>query len=162
MRKFLTGSLALVALLLLSWPVLAGEPTRPKPSGPEQPGNPWRWTDEDQGYWWRWKIEPRPEPLADINAQRAARGLRAYVEDEGLTKAARACAEYRAARRMAGHTASDFDFLPAGVRSPCAGCAAWPADMPFGACEVFGDWKYAGAASVRGPDGLLYHHAFYR
>ena len=25
--------------------------------GPDEPGNPWRWTDEEGGYWWKWKRE---------------------------------------------------------------------------------------------------------
>src|SRR4029077_5254922 len=33
--------------------------------------------------------------LDEVNAQRAARGLRPYVRDDGLTQAARACAQFR-------------------------------------------------------------------
>ena len=63
--------------------------------------------------------------LGEVNAARAARGLRPFLLDEDLARGAEACAAYRARYRMEGHTANDFGFLPAGVRARAAGCAAW-------------------------------------
>src|SRR5262245_27206415 len=40
--------------------------------------------------------------LDEVNAQRAARGLRPYVRDEGLTQAAQKCAAFRAERGLFG------------------------------------------------------------
>src|SRR5262245_44582457 len=53
--------------------------------------------------------------LAEVNALRAARGLRPYVEDRALTAAARAAASYRASFLLEGHTQDDFAFLPSGA-----------------------------------------------
>lgn len=95
----------------------------------------------------------------EVNRQRATRGLRPYIRDEGLMKAAADCAAYRAANRIHGHT-NDFAFVPKGSSASCAGCAAWAEG--FGACEIFGNWTYAGAAYVVGADGLRYCHLFLR
>lgn len=105
------------------------------------------------------------DPLADVNAQRARRGLRPYLRDEGLTQGALACATYRARNRIAGHVSGgmgDFQFLPPGAHATTGGCAAWPRSMPFGACGLFDGHKFAGAATVIGADGLAYHQIFYR
>lgn len=102
------------------------------------------------------------DALAEVNAARAARGLRPYLRDDGLTVAAKAAAKYRAERGIRGHCNSDFVFLPAGAHSNCAGCAALDASWKFQACEQFGRWTYCGAASVQGADGRMYHHAFYK
>lgn len=99
------------------------------------------------------------DSLDEVNRQRASRGLRPYIRDEGLMKAAADCAAYRAANRIAGHT-NDFAFVPPGSSASCAGCAAWQSG--FGACEILGNWTYAGAAYVVGSDGLRYCQAFYR
>lgn len=100
------------------------------------------------------------DALDEVNAQRAARGLRPYLRDEGLTRAAAACARHRAANRIAGHCSNDFSFLPAGTSATVAGCAAWRDG--FGACGLFEDHTYCGAAVVIGRDGLRYCHCFYR
>lgn len=100
------------------------------------------------------------DALAEVNAQRAARGMRPYLLCLQLQEAARACATYRARWRIVGHLQSDFVFLPPGARASCTGCAAWPPSMGFGACEIFGGYTYAGAATVRGADGLNYCHLF--
>lgn len=104
------------------------------------------------------------DALDQLNAQRATRGLRPYLRDENLMIAARSAAVFRMRLRMHGHTANDFQFLPSGCTSVAAGCAAWPAAMNlgFGACGTDGSYTYAGAATVLGPDGQEYHHAFYR
>ncbi len=94
------------------------------------------------------------------NAARAQRGLPAFVRDDGLTAAAEAAASYRASYGITGHTGNDFQFLPAGASAPCAGCAAWPDGMGFGSCALYESWTYAGAATVRGRNGLLFHHLF--
>ncbi len=99
--------------------------------------------------------------LADLNRQRAARGLKPYIEDPALTAAAEAAAQYRAARGIAGHTANDFAFLPPGAHASCAGCAANSAAYGYMACEVFGQHTYCGAAWVN-VGGRLFCHSFYR
>jgi hypothetical protein len=100
--------------------------------------------------------------LAEVNAKRAARGLPPFAYDEGLTRAAQACAAFRAERGIAGHSANDFGFLPAGVRADAAGCAAWPAHMGWGSCCAYENWSHAGAAWATGRDGLRYMHLLCR
>jgi hypothetical protein len=95
-----------------------------------------------------------------VNAQRAARGLPPFVEDPALTQAAVAAAQYRADRLMAQHTTNDFVFLPAGTACNTAGCGASNPGDGFRACCTEEAWTHAGAASVRGRDGRLYHHIF--
>lgn len=102
------------------------------------------------------------EALADLNRQRAQRGMRPYIEDPLLTQAAQAAASFRASRGMEGHTGNDFQFVPGGTSAQAAGCAAWPPSMGFGACCCFEGWTYAGAATVIGRDGRAYHHLFVR
>lgn len=113
----------------------------------------------------RWGDMNRPgkgDALDELNAQRAARGLRPYVRDEGLSKAAIDAATHRAANRISGHTPNDFAFLPRGSHAPAAGCAAWPQGMGFGSCCCYDDYTYAGAAYAIGSDGLRYMHLFVR
>ena len=84
--------------------------------------------------------------LDEVNAKRAARGLRPFVRDEGLTQAARACAQFRAANGLFGHTSNDFAFVPAGTSASSAGCAAYPASYGWMSCCVYDNNTYAGAA----------------
>lgn len=116
------------------------------------------------------KAAPTPAPktadadrgdLDEVNAQRARRGLPPYRLDPDLTRAAQAAADYRARNRIEGHC-NDFSFLPAGIRAACAGCAAWPLGTGFGACDLYANWTFCGAASAVGPDGRRYMHCFYR
>jgi hypothetical protein len=100
------------------------------------------------------------DALDVVNKQRAARGLRAFQRDEGLSIAAEKCAQYRAKRLIEGHTSNDFAFVPKGTRATTAGCAAWAEG--FGACALYDNYRYAGAAWVRGRDGRNYCHVFYR
>lgn len=102
------------------------------------------------------------DALAEVNAQRASRGLRPFVRDEGLTQAARACAAYRAQHRMEGHTANDFAFVPAGSIATSAGCACWPPAMGWGSCCTYDGYTYAGAAWSMGADGQRYMSLFVR
>jgi hypothetical protein len=102
------------------------------------------------------------DALDEVNELRAQQGLRPFVRDDGLTLAAARCASARAANGISGHTQNDFAYLPSGSSASAAGCAAWPQEMGFGACCVFESWTYAGAASVRGADGLMYHQVFVR
>ena len=44
--------------------------------------------------------------------------------------------------------------LPAGRK--------WPPADGFGACAMYDSYTFAGAASVMGDDGLMYHHLFVR
>jgi hypothetical protein len=100
--------------------------------------------------------------LEEVNATRAARGLRPYTEDANLTVAAMAAADYRASYRIAGHTSNDFAFLPAGCFCPAAGCAAWEPSWGWGSCCTYESWTYAGAAYAVGSDGRRYMHLYVR
>ncbi len=100
--------------------------------------------------------------LDEVNAKRAARGLRPFVRDDGLTQAARACAAFRAERGLFGHTANDFAFVPPGASASSAGCAAYPASYGWMSCCVYESYTHAGAAWVTGADGRRYMHLFVR
>jgi hypothetical protein len=100
--------------------------------------------------------------LGEVNAARAARGLRPYVYDEGLARAAAGCATFRAERLMAGHTSNDFSALPPGAHASAAGCAAWEPRLGWGACATYDNYTYCGAAWKMGRDGRRYMHLFVR
>jgi hypothetical protein len=102
------------------------------------------------------------EALEEVIAVRAARGLRPYVRDASLTSAATACAEFRAARLIAGHTANDFAALPPGTVAAASGCAAWEPGLGWGSCCTYEGYTYAGAAYAAGRDGRRYMHLFVR
>lgn len=102
------------------------------------------------------------DALDQVNAQRAARGLPAYLRDGGLSLAAENAAQYRAANRLFGHCSNDFAFLPPGSTADAAGCAAHPPSYGFLACAVYDGYQFAGAATIIGRDGLAYHHLFVR
>ena len=84
------------------------------------------------------------------------------VRDEGLTQAARGCAQFRATHGLFGHTSNDFSFVPAGTMATSAGCAAYPASYGWMSCCVYENFTYAGAAWVTGRDGRRYMHLFVR
>jgi uncharacterized protein YkwD len=107
-------------------------------------------------------IEAGSDALDEVNAKRAARGLRPYVRDEGLTQAARSCAAFRAQHGLFGHTSNDFAFVPPGSSASSAGCAAYPASYGWMSCCVYEGYTYAGAAWVMGRDGQRYMHLFVR
>jgi hypothetical protein len=97
------------------------------------------------------------DALAEVNAERAKRGLKPYIHDPLLAKAALECAKQRASRLIHGHLPeSDFTYLPkeVSVNGVVGGCAAW-ADG-FGACAMYDNYTYCGASWVRGSDGLKY------
>ena len=100
--------------------------------------------------------------LDEVNAKRAAHGLRPFMRDESLTQAARVCAQFRAANGLFGHTSNDFAFVPAGTLATSAGCAAYPAGYGWMSCCVYENYTYAGAAWVTGRDGRRYMHLFVR
>lgn len=100
--------------------------------------------------------------LDEVNAKRAARGLRPFARDEGLTQAARSCAAFRAERGLFGHTSNDFAFVPPGASAASAGCAAYPASYGWMSCCVYDGYTSAGAAWVTGRDGRRYMHLFVR
>jgi hypothetical protein len=100
--------------------------------------------------------------LAEVNAKRAARGLRPYAHDPGLTAAAQACAQFRANNFMFGHTSNDFAFVPAGTSCSSTGCAAYPASYGWMSCDVYDNYTFAGAAWAWGRDGKRYMHIFVR
>ena len=109
------------------------------------------------------RVVATPQQVLDeVNAARAARGLRPYLLDENLARAASDCAIYRARNGLAGHTSNDFAFLPPGTQARSAGCAAWPVGMGWGSCCTFDNYQYAGAAFCVGADGRRYMHIFVR
>lgn len=102
------------------------------------------------------------DALDEVNAARARRGLPAFQRDKALSVAASKAADFRAARRIAGHTSNDFAFVPRGSRAGAAGCAAWTPDFGWGSCCTFERWRHAGAAWALGRDGRRYMHLFVR
>lgn len=105
------------------------------------------------------------DALEEVNAARAARGLKPYLPDPLLTQAAYAAASYRAARLINGHVdgpRGDFHFLPEGAVSNTAGCGGLEPSWGWGACGTYGNYTHCGAAWVLGRDGKRYMHAFYR
>ncbi|HEX4592196.1 MAG TPA: hypothetical protein VH120_19840 [Gemmataceae bacterium] len=102
------------------------------------------------------------EALDEVNAARAARGLRPFIRDAYLTAGAVQAAEFRAARLIEGHTANDFAALPPGGFATSAGCAAWEPGTGWGSCCTYEQYTYAGAAYARGRDGRRYMHLFVR
>jgi hypothetical protein len=102
------------------------------------------------------------EALDEVNAVRRNRGLPPYAKDDSLTKAAMSAAQFRAERRMVGHTPNDFSHVPQGSSASAAGCAAWTPDWGWGSCCTYENWSYAGAAYVVGEDGRRYMHLFVR
>lgn len=102
------------------------------------------------------------EALDEVNATRAARGLRPYIRDGNLTSAATTCAEFRAARLIEGHTSNDFAAVPSGTSAASAGCAAWEPGFGWGSCCTYDGYTYAGAAYATGRDGRRYMHLFVR
>ena len=103
-----------------------------------------------------------PDALDEVNAARAARGLRPYIRDPYLTAGATACAEFRATRLIAGHTGNDFAALPPGGYATSSGCAAWEPGFGWGSCCTYEGYTYAGAAYAMGRDGRRYMHLFVR
>lgn len=102
------------------------------------------------------------DALSEVNAARASRGLRPYVNDSLLNQAAQAAAKARAACRCAGHTQNDFSYVPSGGWATSAGCAAWEPSWGWGACCTYDHYTYAGAAWAMGSDGKRYMHLFVR
>lgn len=100
------------------------------------------------------------DALDEVNAARAARGLRPFLRDQALTSAARSAAHYRAVRSIAGHTPNDFAHVPSGSSANAAGCAAWPPEFGWGSCCTYESWTYAGAAYAVGRDGRRYMHLY--
>jgi hypothetical protein len=126
-----------------------------------------------EGHLWRVYCEPNdavavqkaweiPDALDEVNAARAARGLRPFIRDAALTDAAKGAARFRASRRMRGHTSNDFSFIPSGGSATAAGCAAWSPGMGWGSCCTYENYTYAGASWSIGSDGLRYMHLFVR
>lgn len=103
--------------------------------------------------------------LDEVNAKRAARGLRPYVRDPLLTEGAARLAAARAARLQFGHFtggAGDFAYLPPGARAAATGCAAYPPGYGWMSCATYDGYTFAGAAWVMGADGRRYMHLVVR
>ena len=103
------------------------------------------------------------DALNEVNAARAARGLRPFINDPGLNAAALACAKQRCARHIDGHLPeSDFRYLPSGTNAGAAGCGALDPSWGWGTCCTYDSYTYGGAAWVMGSDGKRYMHLFVR
>ena len=102
------------------------------------------------------------DALQEVNAERAKRGLRAFLPDPLLNQGARKAAKIRAANQIHGHLSSDFDQLPPGAQATAAGCGALEPSWGWGSCCTYDDYTYAGAAWVMGTDGRRYMHLFVR
>lgn len=102
------------------------------------------------------------DALIEVNTARIQRRLPPFVPDPGLTAAAKACADYRAANLIRGHTRNDFQFLPMGTRASAAGCAALTPDWGWQSCCSWERWQFAGAAVTMGRDGRRYMQLFVR
>jgi hypothetical protein len=102
------------------------------------------------------------DALDEVNAARAARGLRPFVRCEQLTAGALNVARHRARYYITGHTSNDFAGLPQGCQASAAGCATWEPRLGWGACCTYEQWTYAGAAYAIGRDGRRYMHLFVR
>lgn len=98
--------------------------------------------------------------LAELNQQRARKGLHPFMRDEGLTQAAMRCADVRAANRCEGHTQNDFSYLN-GAQADAAGCAAATPEWGWLSCCMDDDYQYAGAAYAW-SGGQRYMHLFVR
>lgn len=110
-------------------------------------------------------IAPASDPLAQVNARRAAAGLRPYVLDPGLQHAATACVQYRARLRIRGHVIGgmgDFQFVPAGTSASAAGADGAGATAEFATCAMYDGYTAAGAASAQDANGNWYHQLFVR
>lgn len=103
-----------------------------------------------------------PDALDEVNKYRASRGLKPFIKDELLTKAAFACARIRARNQIHGHLSSDFDHLPPGGQATAAGCGALDPSWGWATCCMDDPYTYAGAAWVMGADGRRYIHLFVR
>lgn len=103
------------------------------------------------------------DALAEVNATRAQRGLKPFINDPLLNKAAQACAQQRASRHIHGHLPeSDFSYVPSGGQASAAGCGALELSWGWGTCCTYDNYTYAGAAWVMGNDGRRYMHLFVR
>jgi hypothetical protein len=102
------------------------------------------------------------DALEEVNAARAARGLRPFIYDANLARAAAGCANWRAERLCEGHTNNDFAALPPGNTASSTGCAAWAPSLGWGSCCTYDNYTYAGAAWTMGRDGRRYMSLFVR
>lgn len=102
--------------------------------------------------------------LDRLNRQRAQRGLRPYIFDEGLTQAAERVASTKAAGCISGHI-NDFAYLPPGVQCAATGADGskiHASDPNFYTCAMYDNYTYAGAAVCLGPDNNQYFSLFVR
>lgn len=105
----------------------------------------------------------RGNALDEVNELRAQRGLRPYRHDPLLERAAKRCADVRAAALHFGHTRNDFAYAAeVGVQASATGCAAWVPEMGWGSCSIYDGYTYGGAAWTLGADGKRYMHLFLR
>jgi hypothetical protein len=100
--------------------------------------------------------------LEELNSARLRRGLRPFIYDANLARAAAGCAIWRAERLCEGHCPNDYLALPSGVTANATGCAAWIPQYGWGSCCSWENWTYAGAAWITGRDGRRYMHLFVR
>lgn len=103
----------------------------------------------------------------EVNAHRARRGLRPFVWDDGLARAAEKCAAYRAQTFQHGHV-NDFAFLDPGVECAATGAEAGgqsynaPGTPGWFTCCTEDGYTFAGAGSATDANGQRYMSLFVR
>jgi hypothetical protein len=102
------------------------------------------------------------DALGEVNAARAARGLKPFINDPLLNQAAQSAAKQRAAGLIHGHLSNDFACVPAGGHATAAGCGALEPSWGWGSCCTYDSYTSGGAAWVMGRDGNRYMHLFVR
>lgn len=103
-----------------------------------------------------------------VNNQRIRKGLRPFVWDDGLTRAAEKCVHIKAQQCHSGHLGgpmSDFACLDPGVHCDATGADGSKIaanDPNFWTCCMDEPYTYAGAGMEVGPDGCKYYSLFVR
>jgi len=107
-------------------------------------------------------VESNATALDEVNKARAERGLKPFIHDPLLSVAAFEAATQRCKRGLHGHLENDFGCLPKGGHATAAGCGALEPSWGWGSCCTYDSYTHAGAAWVKGSDGLRYMHLFVR
>lgn len=105
------------------------------------------------------------DALDEVNEARRREGLRPFLRDDGLARAALDCVRFRAAHRIHGHViGGDFAFCRYGSSAASTGAEGMPTNYTLGwrTCCTYENYQYAGAAVVYGTDGSRYMSLFVR
>ena len=101
------------------------------------------------------------DAMADVNARRAAAGLKPFILDPELMEAAKNAASCRASILCTGHLQNDYAAGGPGYPASVSGCGVMQYGM-FLSCGSEDRKTYAGAAKALGKDGRWYCHLFVR